>query len=513
MNVLLIGLLWLGGAYSASAQSENNPYTQETAEDIIDKYLEAIGGKARLDSLKTLIVKGKMDAKERGMVLPATYFIKHPDKSRFEVDFMNQKLIFATDGTSTWVLNPLEGNGQARELPGTNSSEASKRNNPFFTIYKNLLNYQKTNCKAELAGKISFRGKRAYKIRLKTDEEDEEYYLDAHTYYVLMAKIGYQKNYFDNYKKVGDFVFPHSFQSENNNSKLEVDEVSFNTEVADSLFKMPFTQLNGDEDLMLSKQIADETFDFSDENLTAAQIMLRFDKATGKQKDINSTQNFEIAGKMTIGSVEMPFRAYLKADKFRLETAVMNQKMITATNGKIAWEQNGFEGKSEPQLIESGQMNSKGEMFAFGREVLDYQQKGLQIEYLGKTKVRSRVSHVIRVKATENIEPPTHPKEKQKKKKKTKKETTEETAIYKASEIPSEAYYFFDAETSYLLLKYNKSSREWEYYSNYKHFENTLIPSTIEHIQGYRSKNIKLYMEALWQNTKINDKIFDFPGK
>ncbi|NJO01645.1 MAG: hypothetical protein HC880_08095 [Bacteroidia bacterium] len=247
--------------------------------------------------------------------------------------------------------------------------------------------------------------------------------------------MNYTKNYYSNYKKVGNIVFPHYLEEGEKSFSIEVDEVVINSEIADEEFKMPFAQFNAEENILLNRRIEDETFEFSEEDWNASEIIARYTQAVGEQFNLEQKKSLKVKGIMTLGSVEVPFLIYGKnPDKFRMEMTIINVQAVLATNGKEAWEISPFDGISEPAPTSHYEVHKSMDMLSFGREVISYGQDGSLTEYMGKTHVKGRESHVIQITTR-----------------------LDETLLY-----------FFDTENYYLLLRHNKDTGEQEFYGDYQ---------------------------------------------
>lgn len=449
----------------------------QKAEEIITQYLEAIGGKNKLKQISSLTVKGKGQGGSYAITLPMTLYIKNPSKNKMEISIMNQKMVMATDGTLSWGVNPFLGNGQPRPMP---SYGPSINNNVFYTIGKNLIDYQDRGYEAEYLGKTNFRGKKAYRVRLISDLSEDEYYIDVDTYFLLMAKVDYSKNYFGDYKKVGDIYFPHHLEGERGGFIMDVEEVIINEKIDDKEFEMPYAQFNAQENILLNQSIENETFDFTEKPWTPTEIIDKYTQVVGSPNQFNlkKKKSIRIEGKITLGKVEVPLTIWAKKDsKFRMEMKIMDHQAITASNGKESWEVSPFDGVTEPVPIDEEQINANSELLSFGREIIVYKEEGAETNYLGKTFVKGRESHVIEL-VTDN---------------------------------QRRFLYFFDTENYLLLLKHNRDTGEQEFYGDYQTLDDALIPYRVESYDPNENLYTKIKFEKFTFHVKIKDTIFDYP--
>lgn len=474
-----------------------NLFAQETSDEsalnIIDKYIEAIGGKDNLQDIKTLILKGTGKNGLLEMDLPMNIYIKNPDKTRTEVEIMEQQMVSAFDGDVIWELNPFVGNGKAREVP--QRFEALKlKNSVFFILSKYLLNYKEKGFKAKYLGKANFQGKKTHRVQLASEYGLFDYYLDIRTYYLLMAKVNGEKHYFDDYKKVGSITIPHFLKNERTGFQMNIEEVVFNETINDDKFEMPYTQFNPSENILLNKKINDEIFDFSEEDLTGDEIIEKFFESTNyKTYSETKFKSSKIVGSIRMGSIDFPFTMYVKSSKkYRMEINAMGHTGILATNGKRYWEVNPFKKNPKPQLSYSYDGGEVYEdyyggtnilpyqndiVFDFADELLIYDDEYTQTEYLGKVDIHGKTSHVVKI----------------------------------IDDGDEETLCFFDVENYYLLMKYYKYSKTQEYYDNYQKVDEFYLPFNIETTNIIGTRNSKVEYQSIAFNEKFSSKLFDFP--
>ncbi|NJL14147.1 MAG: hypothetical protein HC913_14825 [Microscillaceae bacterium] len=262
----------------------------QKADEIIQRYIQALGGHESLTQIHSLLIKGKSLGGEFSIKMPTQLVIKNPGKNKLEISVMNQKMVRATDGQISWGVNPFMGKGQPRQIP---QFENDTRNNVFYTIGKNLIDYKERGFEAEYLGRISYKGHKAYHLRLKGELHEDEYYIDVKTFLLLMAKVDYSKSHFDNYKKVGNILFPHLIEGEEEDFRMEVEEVILNNQVADAEFEMPFAQFNDEENILLNHAIEEETFDIAEEEHSPEDIIAQYQQQVGSQPTLGQARAYE----------------------------------------------------------------------------------------------------------------------------------------------------------------------------------------------------------------------------
>ncbi|HEY3250729.1 MAG TPA: outer membrane lipoprotein-sorting protein [Ignavibacteria bacterium] len=215
----------------------------QTADDIIQKYTEAIGGKDNIKSVKTLIMSGKVTV--HGMDLPLTITFKRPGKVRIDVTLQGMTQTQAFDGSTAWQIEFMKSKIEKM------SDEQAKSIKIMADFEGLLVKYKEKGYTAELLGEEKVDSADTYKILITNVSGDSiYYYIDTKTF--LTAKrmnINKRRNvmvetYFESFKNFSGLVLPVSLeirqeQDEEASQKVTLENVVVNPEVDDSIFKMP----------------------------------------------------------------------------------------------------------------------------------------------------------------------------------------------------------------------------------------------------------------------------------
>src|SRR5215831_12508906 len=172
---LLLLAVFLGCVQLAAAQ---------TADEIIEKHLAALGGRAALNNLKSRSVKGTITVSTPGGDLtgPIEALNEVPNKSRtfIQLDLTSLGLGKVVqdqrfDGTSGYVIDTLQGN---RDITGDQLEVMKNAQFPNM-----LLNYKALGATVELAGKEKVGDRDAYVLiaKPKTGPSIRQY-IDAESY-------------------------------------------------------------------------------------------------------------------------------------------------------------------------------------------------------------------------------------------------------------------------------------------------------------------------------------------
>jgi outer membrane lipoprotein-sorting protein len=221
------------------------PPASLTLEELLRRNLEARGGAEAWQAVKTLAVTGAMTMGERKAALKLTY--QRPLHFRFETELDGEKTVQAYDGEVGWVIPPYSDGGAievAQEaLPAL--AEQADFEGP-------LIDHEKKGHTLTLAGRETFDGKEAYRLRLVNARgEESNIFLDAETYLELgqtlertiqgqKAKI---ETHLRDYRPAGSLLFPRTIEQNISLAPapqiITFDSVEVNPEVEDGVFAFP----------------------------------------------------------------------------------------------------------------------------------------------------------------------------------------------------------------------------------------------------------------------------------
>jgi outer membrane lipoprotein-sorting protein len=233
----IAGLFLLGLLFSTGfAQDEQK---------ILDKMIEAMGGRKVIEGIKDVTSVGDMDIVAMGITGTTTMYTKEPNKMRMDLEFMGMGMTQAFDGEVAWGIDP--NSGIAEEMPeeaGDLVKKASLGNAAFLNPKKYGLTY-KAKGKEEVDGKEYLLLDRVYE-----DGYTMTFYIDPETYLIykskamsmdeMMAEVE-EETVMTDYKKVNGIMTAFTLQIFRDGEEfvaVTLTEVTYNTGLEDSLFKI-----------------------------------------------------------------------------------------------------------------------------------------------------------------------------------------------------------------------------------------------------------------------------------
>jgi outer membrane lipoprotein-sorting protein len=218
----------------------------QTADEIINKHIEALGGKEKLAAIKSIYTE--YDLEVMGQQVAGTTWLVNGKAYKNEVSFGGQKIVQCFTDQGGWGINPMMGQTSAEALP----EDQVKAGKAQLDAGGPLFNYAAKGNTVELVGKEAVGEKQAFKLKLKTKDSVESlFWIDPATYYVLKSsvKTNFQGSEmettiaFSNYKKTDyGFVMPTTTEinmSQGLTMNITSKKTEINKDVDMKLFEMP----------------------------------------------------------------------------------------------------------------------------------------------------------------------------------------------------------------------------------------------------------------------------------
>ena len=203
-----------------------------TLEQILERYVEAIGGQEAVEKLTTRVCKGKFidDRPYAGpkQVIPFETFSKIPDKSLLILKHPENTEREGFDGTIRWRL---DNNGLVRR----ENQERSQMD--YFLDPQNALRIQEYFPGMELMGKVKLRGHTVYVVENSRKSPHYTLYFDVEA--GLLIQIGYYELH--EYQNVDGIQFPFrlEYSRKGGSNTYVFDDVRHNIPIEEKRFTMP----------------------------------------------------------------------------------------------------------------------------------------------------------------------------------------------------------------------------------------------------------------------------------
>jgi hypothetical protein len=186
----------------------------QTADDVINKNINALGGKDKLNSLASLYQESTTSA--MGQDMTSKTWILSGKGMRAEIAVMGQSIIQVITKDTGWMVNPLAGSTDPQPMSKDQIKPYANRIDPRGPF----VNYAANGYTATLVGSDKVNGADCYKVKLtRSGDGDQTYYIDKSTYYIDKASVDFNVQgqagtldiVFSDYTKTPEgYVFPNT---------------------------------------------------------------------------------------------------------------------------------------------------------------------------------------------------------------------------------------------------------------------------------------------------------------
>ena len=219
----------------------------QTADEVVAKHIEAMGGAEKWKAIKSLQMNNKFSV--QGVDIESKTTIVPGKSLRTDVSVMGQDIITAVDGETGWMQRPamMGGTGEPEDMPGALIKETLKQTN----LGGSLLNYKEKGSTIELVGKEKLDGADVYHLKMtEKNGEITNLFVSASTYYTLKSAgkrnvqgqdIDAEVN-FSNFKQIDGLTFPFTMETPSpmgGTMTIETDSIKLNPTIDEAIFKKP----------------------------------------------------------------------------------------------------------------------------------------------------------------------------------------------------------------------------------------------------------------------------------
>lgn len=222
------------------------PLFAQSADELIQKHIEALGGYEKMQSIKSLKMTGKMVMQAMGMESEMNRFHMRPNLVRMDINMQGQKMVQAFDGETAWTIFPFMGDPNPQRMP----EEQAKMMQEEADFDGALIDYKKKGHSIKVLGKEEVEGTEAFKLEV-TQKGGEVFhtFLDSE-HFIELKRVSKRTMegmeiettvLFSDYKPVAGVMMPHSLKITNPQGAFDITitSVETNVDLDKALFKMP----------------------------------------------------------------------------------------------------------------------------------------------------------------------------------------------------------------------------------------------------------------------------------
>jgi hypothetical protein len=218
----------------------------QTADEIIGKYIQAIGGKDLLTKITSVYTESTMDV--MGMQGNVKTTTLNGKGLRQDMDISGSAMTTCYNDKDGWVINPMAGSTSPEAMPEGQYKSGKEQ----IVIGAPFIDYAEKGYKAELVGNETIGTVNAYKIKLTAPDSTSSFYsFDPGTSYLVKAlqMMEMQGQMTDNeitysdYRLVDGYAVPYKMDMNIAGGQfqmtLTVSKVELNKPVDEAIFSKP----------------------------------------------------------------------------------------------------------------------------------------------------------------------------------------------------------------------------------------------------------------------------------
>ncbi|MFN2637647.1 MAG: hypothetical protein ABR585_11525 [Gemmatimonadaceae bacterium] len=221
--------------------------TPRTADEIIAKYLTAVGGADKVKAVTTLRRVGKFTGDD-GFEAEVVEESSRPNRVREEFSIQGMTGINAYDGANGWKIDPFGG----KKDPESLSEEEMRSIVEDSDFDEPLINYREKGNKVEFVGMDQVEGTDVYKLKVTLKSGDTRYYyidtdsfvpIKYETKRIIRGTPQESETILGDYKQVGGWFLPFSMETKqkgsNGSQKITFDKIEFNVPIDSTRYFRP----------------------------------------------------------------------------------------------------------------------------------------------------------------------------------------------------------------------------------------------------------------------------------
>jgi len=215
--------------------------TAQNADDIIKKHIDAIGGEANWNKIKSLKLTGTMTM--QGMEIPMSRTVVEGKGLRMEFNVMGSDNYMVVTPNGGWAFMPIQGMDKPTAMPEEQVKQQSRQ-----LAIKNMYLADKSQIgKSEYAGMDTLEKIACHKLKITNKEGNiNTCYFDAATYYMVRTETRTSVNgedqevgiTFSNFQRQPEGVVIAMTEGLPGGMELNHKSIEINKPVKDDLFKV-----------------------------------------------------------------------------------------------------------------------------------------------------------------------------------------------------------------------------------------------------------------------------------
>lgn len=221
--------------------------------------------------------------------------------------------------------------------------------------------------------------------------------------------------------------------------------------------------------------------------MTVDQLVAKNVEAKGGAEALRDLQSVKLTGKMLVndGQLEFGYAQTKKRPGFvRTETSLQGMTMVQAFDGKEGWKISPFQGRKDPEKLSEDDTKSLIEDAEVDGPLVDWNEKGSTVEYLGTEDVDGTQAHKLKVT----------------------RKNGDINYVYLDPE------YFLEIRVTTQRMEHGAQVETETDLSDYEKVNGVYLPLSVE--AGHKGSNDKqkLILDKAEGNVPIEDKAFEFPA-
>jgi hypothetical protein len=223
------------------------PLSAQTADDVIARYIDRVGGIEKIQAARSLRRTGKYFG-SGGFEASLVQENRRPNQVREEFTLQGMTAINAYDGKAGWKIDPFGGKKDPEALT-EEEMHAILLDSDFD---EPLIDYKRKGNRAELVGRDQVEGTEVYKLRITLPNGDiRHYYMDTDSYVPIRMEEkrlirGAEQEYettLGDYKPVNGWLMPFSYETgrkgDPNKATITYQKIEANVPLDDRRFTRP----------------------------------------------------------------------------------------------------------------------------------------------------------------------------------------------------------------------------------------------------------------------------------